>query len=93
MCDPRCRIWEVGHPGDCGRVSPGARSGRCVVLETVDMCPQVQGLGGGSPWRLWTCEHGCRVWGLCGSHCRHTGLDPVRRDPMCALYLRVSGPL
>ena len=41
----------------------------------------------------WTCEHGCRVWGWCGSHCRHVGLDPVRRDPTCALYLSVSGPL
>ena len=29
---------------------------------TVDMLPQVQGLGGGSLWRLWTYGLRYRVW-------------------------------
>ena len=23
MCDPRCMVWEGGHHGDCGLVTPG----------------------------------------------------------------------
>ena len=36
-CDPRCRVWEGGHPGDCFNVTPGTMSGRGVTLEIVDM--------------------------------------------------------
>ena len=27
MCDPRCRVWEVGHPLDSRYVTPFGRSG------------------------------------------------------------------
>ena len=31
-------------------------------METVDTGPQVQGLGMGSPWRLWTCDPRYSFW-------------------------------
>ena len=34
-----------------------------ITLQTVDVGPQIQGLGGGSPWGLGTCDPKCNVWG------------------------------
>ena len=30
--DPKAMVWNVGHPGEFGRVTPGAVSGRCDLL-------------------------------------------------------------
>lgn len=39
----------------------GLRAG--VTLETVNVGPQVQDLGGRVTWGLWTCDPKCSVWG------------------------------
>ena len=43
------------HPGARGHVSPGSGSGRGVTPQTVDMEPQVQGLGVVT-LEMWTSE-------------------------------------
>ena len=94
-----------GKETDLTRLSTQPRGYRTSLVSTVGAqpaetwCPKQ---GSGHPrYRIlevchpgdWTCDPRCRVWGLCGSHCTHSHLDPVCRDPMCALYLSVSGPL
>ena len=40
--------WDVGHPEDFGRVTPGAGSGRCGLPGDCVLISQVQVLEGGS---------------------------------------------
>ena len=61
-CDPKYTIWGRLSPWrlwTCGHQVQGMAGG--VTMETVDILPQVQGLGGVSTWILWTCYPRCRV--------------------------------
>ena len=42
--DPRYRVWEGGHTGDCGHVTQVQDLGNDSTPETMDMCHQVLGL-------------------------------------------------
>ena len=46
--DPKAMAWDVGHPEDFGRVTPGAGSGRCGLPGDCVLISQVQVLEGGS---------------------------------------------
>ena len=59
-CDPRYSFWE-SVTLDSGHVTPSAGYGSGFILETVDMGPLVQFLGGYHP-RLWTCEPRYSFW-------------------------------
>ena len=48
---------------ETGRVTPVHGPRGCVTLETMDMRPQVQGLEGMSPWKLWIYDPRYRVGG------------------------------
>lgn len=61
VCDPRCRVWEVGHPLDSRHVTPGTGSGGGVTLGTVDM-GQGPRSGEQSHQGDWMCDHTDRLW-------------------------------
>ena len=37
MCEPRCRVWESVHPGDCGHVTLSIGSMKGFTREAVAM--------------------------------------------------------
>ena len=62
MCDPRCRVWEVGHALDSRHATPGTGSGKWGYPEAIGHVTQGPRSGEGSHQGDWMCDHTYRLW-------------------------------